>query len=189
MRQTGLSLRELLNFQSMNTDHRALRKFFRQGGTFQDLYGVTDNAMEVKYEYAFNLLKQKDYEQALSIFHYLVSLNPYQKKYWMGLGSCQLNQGDHTNAVESYTMSSLIDPNDPTPYLFASYSYLALGQSQEAIQSLHLAVEVAKKDHAYRALEDQALELLNAVKAKAILRKEDRPATQGGSYGSASGVR
>jgi len=178
MRQTGLSLREMLNLSSLNTNHRALRDFFGEGGTFQDLYGLSDREMDIRYRHAMDLLNQKQYGEAETMLNYLASLNPYRKKYWMGMGMAQLYAGDHVTAVESYSMATLLDPSDPAPYFFSSYSFLALGRGTEALQSLQMAVDAAKKDPSFRQMEHKAtllLKTLSAGETKAPKEKRRRP--------------
>jgi type III secretion system low calcium response chaperone LcrH/SycD len=180
MRQTGLSLREMLSLSSINTNHRALKHFFNEGGTFQDLYGMSDLEMERRYDHAMELLTQKEYGQAEMLLHYLATLNPYRKKYWLGLGMSQLHGGDHLTSIESYSMASLLDPSDPAPYFFSSYCYLALGKGEEALRSLQMALEAAKRDPSFRQMETKAASLIKSLSATEKKTPKERRKRPGG---------
>ncbi len=154
-----ISLKELLDEKNQEGAN-VINEYMNNGGVFQDMFGFTDEMMEARYAKAYDCYHRGDFKDALEGFTYLTMLNPYVKKYWMALGATQVRSSDYDAASVTYSVVAILDANDPTSHFFAAPCYLHMEQRDDAIKSLELAIEIAKKDHQYRDIENRANKLL-----------------------------
>ncbi len=135
-----------------------------KGNTFQSIFKLSAEKVANQYDYAVRMFERKEFIEATTAFTLLVCLNPYDKRYWLGLAGAQLNCDDPLNAIHSYTLAASIDPTDPYPYFHLTSCFLAIGEREDAIISLELTVEAAKKGHEHRQLEERAAKLLEKLR-------------------------
>lgn len=107
--------------------------------TLQKAFGVTVGEMEELYEESFNHYQTNCYTDSATAFRWLVILNPFVVKHWMGLAASQqlLNQGE--KALHSYAMAAFLDPENPMPHFHAHECYESLNNKEEAKKALDLA--------------------------------------------------
>jgi type III secretion system low calcium response chaperone LcrH/SycD len=158
------SLHDLLDAHQIVKNSDKIEELLSNGKLLQEVMGFSNDLMNEKLRIAQQIYQQQDFEKAKNIYAYLVLLNPYKFIYWMGLAATQMHLSLYQEAVMSYSMAVVVNPNDPNPLYFAAYSYLKLGDEENAFKSLSLAVEIAKKDHRYELLERQSLMLLQKLK-------------------------
>lgn len=144
-------------------DKEWLKKQIAKGKTAQEILGFSNEAMEKFSESAFKLLENRREEDALNAFVFLVTLNPYHFRYWLGLGlASQLTQ-DYEAAIDAYEMAAACELENPFPYFYLAKCLFAIHDRPSALQAIELAIEYAEG-------KDEFLELLSqAHQAKKIL--------------------
>ena len=120
------------------------------GGTLRDLKGVTDGEMESLYAVAYNYYATGHYEEADTVFRFLVRLDHTNAKMWIGLGAVQQVRKDFENAVASFAYASFLDLEDPKPQYYAAQCFLALGDLKSAESALAALDQYAPKDSPFR---------------------------------------
>ncbi len=123
--------------------------------TLQIAFGVTHDEMEELYGEAYGFYEQEAYVKAADVFRWLVLLNPFISKYWMGLGACQQLLGLFEKALHSYAVAALLDSLSPYPHFYAFECYEALGDPNEAAKALMLAEARACADFKYQRLKEE----------------------------------
>jgi len=113
--------------------------------TLQRAFAVSDQEMESLYEEAYAFYEQNKFVQAADLFRWLVLLNPYVERSWMGLAACQQLLKLYENALKAYAIATLLDKNDPLPHFHAFECYVALNDHVEALKALDAAYQCAKK--------------------------------------------
>lgn len=117
--------------------------------TLKDVQGLSDDQMESIYALAYNAFRAGRHDEAHKLFVFLSLFDPFDPRFWLGLGACRFSMGDFDNAVDAYSMAGFIDELDPVAHLRCADCQLALGHTEDAISSLEIAVERAtdKPDH------------------------------------------
>lgn len=110
-----------------------------KSATLQQAFGVTGYEMEELYKEGHTFYEADQYRDSCTIFKWLVLLNPYQTKYWLGLAASQQLSGFYDKALHSYALATLLDNEDPYPHLHAFECYLALDNLEEALKALECA--------------------------------------------------
>ena len=137
------------------------------GGTLRDLKGVTDGEMEALYAIAYNYYSTGQYEEADTIFRFLVRLDHTNAKMWIGLGAVQQVRKEFSKAVASYGYASFLDLEDPKPQFYAAQCFLALGDVKNAESALAALDAYAPKDSPYREKAKKLQERIDGLKKSA----------------------
>jgi type III secretion system low calcium response chaperone LcrH/SycD len=122
-------------------------------GTLQESFGVEKSEMELLYFEAYQAYQKDLFQEALELFRWLTILNPFEKKYWLGLGASQQLKTSYEPALKAYAIAYLLDCYDPFPHFHAFECYLALKDYPEAEKALLLAHEKACQNPLYRGLQ------------------------------------
>lgn len=120
--------------------------------TLQHAFGVTSYEMEELYKEGHAFYEADRYNDSSTVFRWLVLLNPYSAKYWLGLAANQQLLGQYDKALHSYALVTLLDSEDPYPHLHAFECYLALDNLEEALKALECAYVRARGKLEYQDL-------------------------------------
>lgn len=91
------------------------------------------------YEIGSKLFNENQIEEAICVFAYLTFLDGYNHDVWLSLGICYSKAQEWISAIKSYTMASLMKPENPMPYLYSIDCFLALNDKLDAEASLYMA--------------------------------------------------
>ncbi|MBA3816801.1 MAG: SycD/LcrH family type III secretion system chaperone [Parachlamydiaceae bacterium] len=133
-----------------------LKKEFAEGKTAQQIMGFTDETMAKFYKAAYHLFENRHHSDAANAFLFLVTLNPYNHDYWLGLGMSTQMCGDYEAAIDAYEMAAISDISSPVPYFYLAKCLFAMHDRESALQALDLALEYAGDSSEYEELKQQA---------------------------------
>lgn len=120
---------------------------------------VSHETEEAMYSMAYQYYRNGKYEEAKNFFKFLTLSNPFERKYWMGLGAANHMLKIYQNAIECYSIAAVQDPNEPTAHWHAAECFYASGNTTDAFKALESAIEVAKGNDIHRTFVSQ-LELV-----------------------------
>ena len=133
------------------------------GGIIQELAGISEEDMEMKYREGHRQYQEGDYSKAKEHFSYLALMNPHRKEYWLGLATSQMKLNDNENALVSYACASYLDADDPNPHFCAAACYLKQDNKEDALRSLKIAQEIVVKSSEYSELNAQIEILIKQI--------------------------
>lgn len=134
--------------------------------TFKDIKGITDKEMEGIYATAYNFYTHGKFDRANDVFSSLCQMDPYQSKYWLGLGATRQMEKKYEKAIEAYGLAILMDAKNPLPPFHAAHCLIKLNNKDGAIQALEAVIEVAKGKKEYEDVLSQAEQILEGLKKK-----------------------
>lgn len=117
---------------------KEIMDFIEQGvATVRDVKGIGDEEMDAVYTVAYNHYTVGRYEDAESIFNFLVMLDHLNETYWMGLGACRQAQKKFKEALTAYqhVVGNLNVENYKAAY-YAAECLLGLGDKENAAKAL-----------------------------------------------------
>ncbi len=126
-----------------------------KSNTLQEAYGVSRKEMSELYKKAYDYYQEDRYDQSIVLFRFLVMLNPFVTKYWMGLGSSQQLLKQYEKALHSYAIWALLDGKNPAPHFQASECYAALANQVEGNKALKEALERTTNKPVYKQLREE----------------------------------
>lgn len=156
-----VKINDLLDPKKFNKYKDDLVKYFGHGGTWQKLLGYDENVMMAQYKKAYDLYQNAQYKEAASLFSYLTTLNPYEYRYWMGLGTAKQSERLYEEALVSYTAAEAIDPEKPQPHLALAQCFYALQLNTQAIEHLRQAIAIASDKKEFEAIYKKAKVILD----------------------------
>lgn len=133
-----------------------LKKELAAGKTAQEILGFTDETMAKFYRAAYRLFEHKRHVDAANAFLFLVTLNPYNHDYWLGLGMTAQLCGDYEAAIDAYEMAAVADSDSPVPYFYLAKCLFSIHDRESALQAIDLALECAGDRPEYSDLKKQA---------------------------------
>ena len=144
---------------------KLLKKELASGKTAQEIMGFSDETMAKFYKAAYHLFENRRFSDAENAFLFLVTLNPYNHDYWLGLGMTTQLCGDYEAAIDAYEMAAINNIESPVPYFYLAKCLFAMHDRESALQALELALEYAADQPEYDDLKKQA------IAAKSLLVK------------------
>ena len=142
----------------------AASKVVQQGMMPKDMMGLSDAMVEGIYGQAYRLYNTGKYKDASQLFRLLIMLNSTEAKYAMGLAACFHMLKEYKNAVSTYSICGVIDPENPIPHYHASDCYIHLNDPVSALIALEMAIKRAGNKQEYQTLKDRALLTIDALK-------------------------
>ena len=110
---------------------------------FKDIQGLTDNHMEAVYTVAYNAIQAGSFVKAEKLFRFLVMFDNSKEKYWNGLGLSRFKQENYEDALHAYSMSTLLNVDDPKAPMRLAECHIALGDKETAAGAYEVALEIA----------------------------------------------
>lgn len=142
-----------------------LKRWLAKGKTAQEILEFSESTMLKFYQSAYTLLQHNRHQDAANAFLFLVTLNPYQHDYWIGLGMASQLTQDYELAIDAYEMAAVCKIEDPTPYFYLAKCLFAIHDRSSALLAFDLAIEYAGTNEKFKDLKKQAQQ------AKKILLK------------------
>ena len=139
-------------------DKDKLLKELASGKTAQEILEFPEKHMAKFYGAAHYLFKHEKYEDAANAFLFLVTLNPHNHDYWLGLGMSTQRTGDYEGAIDAYEMAAYYDVNNPVPYFYLAKCFFAVHEHENSLHALDLAIEYADAYEEYHDLKKQAIQ-------------------------------
>lgn len=106
---------------------------------------LSTETLSTLYAIAYDLYEKGKTVDSKQIFRFLTLLDPFDRRYWMGLAASYQVLKDYQTALETYSIAAIQEPNDPYVHLYAADCLFALGQNKKAVQTLESAITVAEK--------------------------------------------
>ena len=134
-----------------------LKKELSSGKTAQEILGYSNEVVAKFYEAAIHLFERELYVDASNAFLFLVTLNPRNYEFWLGLGMCTQMCGKFEDAIDAYEMAAICEVNSPVPYFYMAKCLFAVNDHDNAIRALDLALEFSENQSEFFDLRQQAL--------------------------------
>ena len=127
-----------------------LESFLSKPNGLQELFGLSDEVLNVYYNAALQMLEEKRWNDAADAFLFLSTLNPGVQSYWIGAGIAEQSQNNFGDALQYYVVAESIDPHDPVLHANAFQCNLALDDMETAKIFYFQALECCgeKEEHA-----------------------------------------
>lgn len=130
-----------------------------EGKTAQEIMEFSDDTLARFYEAAYRLFRANRHEDAANAFLFLVTMNPYNHDFWLGLGMSTQLLGDREAAMDAYEMAASCQIDNPVPYFYLAKCLFETHERESALQALDLAIEYANDLPQYAELRAQAEEV------------------------------
>lgn len=135
-------------------------KFMRGEVTLAELFALEAREVEVIFMMGHYLFNFGKYQAALNIFSVLTMYKPMVSKYWRAAGAANQALKKYKEAVLAYDMALTTNFEDVISYTYRGESKISLGQIEEGIKDLQVAVHVGANKPFYTKWVNRAKTLL-----------------------------
>lgn len=139
-------------------------KIMKQGMTTQEAAGLDPQFLESLYAQAYRLYNTGKYIDAAHLFRTLILMNSMEPKYALGLAACFHMLKEYKNAIQTYTICSVIDPQDPLPYYHSSDCFVQMKDFLSAMLCLELTINAVGNRPEYSKIKERAVLSLEGLK-------------------------
>lgn len=151
-------------------------KFLKQGITPKDALSISPGYLENIYGQAYRLYNTGKYGEASHLFRLLIMFNSLEPKYMLGFAACLHMLKDYADAIQAYTMTSILDPENPLPHYHSSDCCIQMKEYISAMLCLELAIEYARDKPEFAQMKERAQLSLKSLKDQVTANPlEDRP--------------
>lgn len=127
--------------------------------TLQRAFAVSPYEMEEIYKEGHSFYILDNFLESSTSFRWLVLLNPFVAKYWMGLAASLQLLEKYEKALHAYAMVALLEMENPYPHWHAYECYSLLNNLEEGKLALQNAYQRTLNQPAYCDLK-QVIETL-----------------------------
>lgn len=133
----------------------ALSKVMLHNDLPKNALGITPEVMEAIYQQGYLLFQNGKYDDALTIFNVLRTLDINSSRYTFAIAACYHYKKEYLNAAANYLIYKEMKPLDPIPsyHLFDCFSKANIPLS--ALFYIQNALALADKDPKYAALKEK----------------------------------
>lgn len=150
-----------------------VEKILKKGMSGKEAFDVSNNYLEGVYAQAYRLYNTGKYAEAIHLFRILVMLNPMEPKYMVGLAACFHMLKDFSNAVQNYTIASVLDPENPIPHYHCSDCSIQMKEYLSAMLYLELTIERCGQKPEFAKMKERAQLSLESLKKQTMA--SDKP--------------
>jgi tetratricopeptide (TPR) repeat protein len=112
---------------------------------FQNIY-AQDHAESINaYVKAANLVKDKQYQEALPFFNIAIAKSPKDYAFVYEKGKCLMNLKDYQQAIKCFETSILLNATNTESYTMLAYSYQLDNQLDNSLKTYNKALLVEKE--------------------------------------------
>lgn len=135
---------ELVDYEVLTPERLHVHRI--QGKVLGAIGELDDEMVEQCYEIASDLHARRLCEEGSEVFSFLALVRPRYASFWVGLGACEASVGSYGPALAAYKLARLVDPQDPTAYVYAADSQIKLGDKVAAKLLLERALSLSPAD-------------------------------------------
>ncbi|ARP89624.1 CesD/SycD/LcrH family type III secretion system chaperone [Bordetella genomosp. 9] len=150
-----------------------LSALVREGGSIGQMAGVTQASTEGLYAVAYETFQKRQYEKARVLFSQLVVYDHMDSRFIMGLAATLHKLERFEEALRMYAIVAMMKIDDPVPFMMSGDAQLALGRSEDAMESYALAMS-ACLGAAHETVRERCMRRMEQAKENAL--KEAGPA-------------
>lgn len=108
----------------------------------KDALNESPDNIDVLYELAYNYEQLNQTQDAATVYHQILDLDPYSGETWFNLGQSLFNDQKYSEAVEAYDFAMVVNPSDTLSLLQKAH---ALFQSEKYEEATIAYLEYAKE--------------------------------------------
>lgn len=112
--------------------------------SLREMSGITNETIKAFNRAVSDLYEKKQYDKASAVYSFLTFLDPNEPAYWLGLGNSEFFQKNYEKALSAYSSVISLNTQNPVAQFYSAHCYLAMDQTDKAIEMADQALEVIK---------------------------------------------
>lgn len=133
-----------------------------RGGGLGTIFGYTEDEYEAMYALGHSHYSQQRYLDAAMCFSFLMAHQSLERRFITAFAACMQMLKHYQDAIQYYSMASLLDLQDPLPTFHTAECFIALELPEQAGEALALVVAQCQSPH-WQTLRQRAQALLELL--------------------------
>lgn len=155
-----------LTAEERDNYRKALKKIVDEQAYPAEAFNIDPAALELLYGHAYRLFNSGQYQNALPLFAYLVTMNYSVPKYLFAIAACQHRLQRYEEALEGYLEAFTLDGSNLIPLFHASDCAIKLKADYTAFILLNITIELAGEQEKFSVIKERSIMMQQALKAK-----------------------
>lgn len=139
-----------------DTSPDIMDKLWKEGVSPKEAIGLSDASLIKVYNQAYQLYSTGKYGEAIHLFRLLITFDPTNLKYLLGLAASLHMLKDYFEAANIYTTCMMLEPENPIPPYHASDCYIQMNENIPALLNLELAIAYCGNNPKWATLKNKA---------------------------------
>lgn len=140
-----------------------LTAVIQKGMSLMQAIGFPKEQLEFIYEYGIGLFKSKNYNEASNIFLFLCQINGKDPRFPFAYASCQYKMTNLEGAIQFYSLSALLDNENPSVWYNLGDCYMQLQAYDLALTTLNRCIDAADVQPEYSTIKQEAVNMRNVI--------------------------
>lgn len=115
--------------------------------------------MDRAYSVAHALFKEGKYKESKAVYAFLLFLDSLVFEYWFGQAGCEQALKNFEEALQTYFMCLVLQPENPAVFFQIATCYDALKEKESCMKALELCIEHAKNNPSQASFLESATEI------------------------------
>lgn len=142
---------------------KQMESIYLGGQSIAEVFGLSEEELEVIYSFAFNYYKHGKYREARTIFTYLTKIKPNEPRFLFGAAASAHMLKDYFAASHFYFRCISVDWHNPVPWYHLGDCYHHMDREIEAGACYNAVIQRSKNKPAFEGLKKKAEILLEKV--------------------------
>ena len=143
-----------------------MNKVYLEGMPLKDAMELNDNFISYLYDFAYNLFMSGKFADARLLFEFLHRLEEDNVTYIMAIAACFHRENRYQEAIEMYTVASLLDPESYMPFHHMSDCFIQMNQPGAAIMMLVQVIKRTKGNASLEMIQQRAEMSIESLKSE-----------------------
>lgn len=140
-----------------------LTAVIQKGMSLMQAIGFPKEQLEFIYEYGIGLFKSGNYAEASNIFLFLSQMNGKDSRFPFAYGSCQYKLKNFQGAIQFYSLSALLDNENPSVWYNLGDCYMQLQVYDLALTTLNRCIDAAGVQPEYSTIKQEAMHMRDVI--------------------------
>lgn len=124
---------------------------------------ASDAELEKLYDTGYKLYQSGRYKDAKYYFNLLTLAHVKEPRYMMARAACEQMLKEYHNAIISYSIAAILDPNNPFPHYYSVDCHLKKEDLLNASVSLKMTIKRCEGNPKFKVMKERSLALLDKV--------------------------
>lgn len=128
-----------------STQEDSIDKLAQTPDSLQELLGISDNTLNQFFRSGHRYYEGSRFTQASDLCFAINILNPFKYNGWLALGMAEKERHRFREALQAFSMATLIDITSVYPHIHSAICYRALKAEDDVKKSLDLALKTLEE--------------------------------------------
>ncbi|MBN4067246.1 SycD/LcrH family type III secretion system chaperone, partial [Simkania negevensis] len=136
-----------------------------EGVSLKEALQFSPELLEYIYSVAYSFYQQSNFSKSITLFQFLILLDPMDYRYQFGIAANMQMSGDFISAVNHYAIAAKIEDKTPSPAYYAGECYLKIDDIDSAVLAFEEVVKKSGKKKKFFEIKERSSLILKNLRS------------------------